>query len=138
MDDSAVPGSLEKLIDDGWDHHDKESDRVASELEAAAQEVAGPPACRQYRIPRPGPTRCNQKRPTAEWTGRFLSSPLGSYGHGSSTASSSDQDHPTSPEIFRPGAWRSRQQEALENPTVSRSFGMKPAAAVRMIAGRLK
>src|SRR3982751_5505087 len=35
-------GSLEKLLDDGWDYHDKESDRLARELEAAADEGIAP------------------------------------------------------------------------------------------------
>src|ERR1700748_3556061 len=40
--DRAEAGSLEKLIKDGWDSHDKESERVARALEATAtKEVAG-------------------------------------------------------------------------------------------------
>jgi hypothetical protein len=31
-------GSLEKLLNDGWDYHDKESERLARELEAAAEQ----------------------------------------------------------------------------------------------------
>jgi len=34
---SDVEGSLEKLLNDGWDYHDKESERLARELEAAAE-----------------------------------------------------------------------------------------------------
>jgi hypothetical protein len=34
---SDVAGSLEKLLNDGWDYHDKESERLARELEAAAE-----------------------------------------------------------------------------------------------------
>src|SRR5262245_15834038 len=30
-------GSLEKLLNDGWDYHDKESERLARELEASAE-----------------------------------------------------------------------------------------------------
>jgi hypothetical protein len=42
MVDSTRAGTLEKLINDGWDYHDKESERLARELEAAAaKEVAG-------------------------------------------------------------------------------------------------
>ncbi|SRR5579871_4223136 len=42
MVDNAGPRSLEKLINDGWDYHDKETDRVAHELEAAAaNEITG-------------------------------------------------------------------------------------------------
>jgi hypothetical protein len=37
MAGSDEPRSLEKLLNDGWDYHDKESKRLASELEAAAQ-----------------------------------------------------------------------------------------------------
>jgi hypothetical protein len=37
MMDSSGAGSLEKLLDDGWGHHDKESERLARELEAAAE-----------------------------------------------------------------------------------------------------
>lgn len=33
----GVGGSLEKLLNDGWDYHDKESKRLARELEAAAE-----------------------------------------------------------------------------------------------------
>ena len=33
---------LEKLLNDGWDYHDKESKRLASELEAAAQAGVAP------------------------------------------------------------------------------------------------
>ena len=36
MVDSTRAGTLEKLINDGWDYHDKESERLARELEAAA------------------------------------------------------------------------------------------------------
>ena len=30
-------GSLEKLLNDGWDYHEKESERLARELEATAE-----------------------------------------------------------------------------------------------------
>lgn len=38
MAGSDAAGSLERLLDDGWDYHDKESERLARELEAAADE----------------------------------------------------------------------------------------------------
>jgi hypothetical protein len=34
--------SLEKLLNDGWNYHDKESEHLARELDAAAQEGAAP------------------------------------------------------------------------------------------------
>jgi hypothetical protein len=34
---SDVAGSLENLLNDGWDYHDKESERLSRELEAAAE-----------------------------------------------------------------------------------------------------
>jgi hypothetical protein len=37
MVSSNVSGSLEKLLNDGWDYHDKESERLARELEVAAE-----------------------------------------------------------------------------------------------------
>jgi hypothetical protein len=39
---SDEAGSLEKLLNDGWDYHDKESERLARELEAAAQAEIAP------------------------------------------------------------------------------------------------
>ncbi len=34
--------SLDELLDDGWDYHDKESEHLARELEAAAAEGVAP------------------------------------------------------------------------------------------------
>jgi hypothetical protein len=38
MVSSDGAGALEKLLNDGWDYHDRESERLARELEAAAEE----------------------------------------------------------------------------------------------------
>jgi hypothetical protein len=35
-------GSLERLLNEGWDYHDEESERLAHELEAAAREGVAP------------------------------------------------------------------------------------------------
>lgn len=37
MVDDGETGSLQQLLNDGWDYHDKESERLAKELEAAAE-----------------------------------------------------------------------------------------------------
>jgi hypothetical protein len=42
MVESNEPRSLEKLLNDGWGYHDKESKRLASELEAMAQPGVAP------------------------------------------------------------------------------------------------
>jgi hypothetical protein len=39
---SEVAGSLERLLNDGWDYHDKESEHLARELEVVAQEEVAP------------------------------------------------------------------------------------------------
>jgi hypothetical protein len=39
MVDREQAGSLEVLLNDGWDYHDKESERLARELEAAAEKA---------------------------------------------------------------------------------------------------
>jgi hypothetical protein len=39
MTNSSAARSLEKLLDDGWDDHDKESERLARELEAVAEKA---------------------------------------------------------------------------------------------------
>ena len=41
MTGSVGAGLLEKLINDSWEYHDKEAERVARELEAAAQKDVG-------------------------------------------------------------------------------------------------
>jgi hypothetical protein len=38
MVNSGGAGSLERLLDDGWDYHDDDSERLARELEAAAED----------------------------------------------------------------------------------------------------
>jgi hypothetical protein len=42
MVDDNGSGSWERLLNDGWDYHDKESEHLARELEAAAQEGVAP------------------------------------------------------------------------------------------------
>ena len=41
-----VAESLDRLLNGGWDYHDKESERLARELEAAADKGVTPP----YRL----------------------------------------------------------------------------------------
>jgi hypothetical protein len=41
MIEDGEPGALQKLVDDGWVYHDKESERLARELEAAVEAGVG-------------------------------------------------------------------------------------------------
>ncbi len=45
---NAGQGSLEELLNDGWDYHDKESERLARELEQAADKGVAPALLGQF------------------------------------------------------------------------------------------